>query len=278
MDNEERFNPNITPAIQNLEYLLKSSTSRSCLAANPENIQVVTKNIVQSSKSSLITPSMRTEKISTNQTTQDVVQPPAACTLKHHRSRAVQTNSKCPRTITCSTQTDSMSVADFRFFLNFYFPQSSLLSLPSDQFTRIITGNITLPFSLYSIMKANTIQKSVGALAYEHLRREFPNLFPGASTIRRTLASFKMSPSDRAAHSTVSPIGTLGQPIDSSSELEPSAPDPSPESNTGDSQDVGPNEEEPFQSHSFVPKTPSSPSTAALAKGEQNFMTSQQQR
>ena len=78
--------------------------------------------------------------------------------------------------------------------LNLTFSQSPLLSLNSDQFSRLITGKSKIPYSDSTILKGYQLQSVSGKSGYNLLRSDIPNCFPAVRTIRRSLSSFAIFP------------------------------------------------------------------------------------
>ena len=92
------------------------------------------------------------------------------------------------------SQTVSFKIENCRETLIKAFPNSPLLELNTDQFSRIITGNSRTPLSRATILQGLQLKSVTGTTGYNLLRSEIPKIFPSTSIIRNSFSSFFISP------------------------------------------------------------------------------------
>lgn len=196
---------NILPSITNLESILNSGLNISKPISHssdgnspPNKIFILTSQNPLSSFSQgfandLTTHSscqavVSTKNISTNTTSHSVEKQIQTFKTYHQTSRRTQTRSPTkPRLYSRKTQTNRKSVESIREVILAEFPNSPLLTLNSDQFFRIITGNSRIPYSQESILQGLQLQTASGTTGYNLLRSEIPNCFPSTSSIRESI-------------------------------------------------------------------------------------------
>ena len=208
------LNKNILPSISNLENILNSTKNITEIQSDldcsgQENIPY--KTVILSSRSPLSSFSKHFASDSLKDIScQAAVETVDAATIPkgtyekdkaiqtfktyHQRSRRTQTKNRKIKSYSRKTQTPCLTIDDIRESLVTAFPNSPLLTLPSDQFSRIITGNSTIPFSQNSIIQGLNLQSVSGTTGYNLLRSIVPKTFPSTRVIRRALSSFYILP------------------------------------------------------------------------------------
>ena len=106
------------------------------------------------------------------------------CKAYYKTDRQTQVSARKIKLYSRQSQTPRNSVKSIRESIETTYPQSPLLSLNSDQFSRLITGNSKIPFTQNTILQSYKLQSSSGTSGYNLLRSELPYCFPSPSSIR----------------------------------------------------------------------------------------------
>ena len=210
------LNKNILPTISKLENLLNSSKNSteiesdlSTSTSDQENRPP--KTIICSSTTSLSSfskhfanDSIRSISCQTSVFTVDTGTNPGRIfendkgvqTFKIHqqRSRKIQTRSRKLKAYSRKTQTPKVSIENIRETIQTAFPNAPILTLPEDQFSRLIKGDSTTPFSQSTIIQGLKLKSTSGTSGYNVLRSIFPKTFPSTRTIRRATSNFYICP------------------------------------------------------------------------------------
>ena len=212
----ELWNKKILPSINNLESILNSSKNSTDIEASsstntsdqenrpPKTIVCLSKTPLSSFSKRFVNDAIRSISCQTSAFTVDTGTNPgrlfendkAVQTYKihHQRTRRTQTRTRKIKSYSKPTQTPNYSLSNIRESILKSFPNAPILSLPQDQFSRLIQGSSNLSFSESSILQGLKIQSASGTTGYNVLRTIIPNTFPSPRTIRRATSSFYICP------------------------------------------------------------------------------------